>query len=145
MQRRVIEVRDVPDVEVERPERQRDERMGQDAQPLDHLEAKHRAKDLAGQPEHEAERREVAEDHVLRHVEEEEMLLAERVDRRVEREHDERDAGPERGAAPTRHRAALSGERPATRVVEERRDDRGDDLERFERPGREERRRIHVA
>ena len=119
--------------------------MREDAQPLDHLEAQHRAQDLAGQPEHEAERREVAEDHVLRHVEEEEVLLAERVDRRVEREHDERDPGPEHPPAPARHRAALPGERPAARVVEERRDDRGDDLERLERPGREERRGIHVA
>ena len=39
-----------------------------------------------GEPGDEAERREVAEDHVLAHVHEEEVLLAERVDRRVERD-----------------------------------------------------------
>jgi hypothetical protein len=73
------------------------------------------------------------------------VLLAERVDRRVEREHDERDARPERDAAPARHRATLRGQRAAAPVIEQRRDDRGNDLERLERPGREERRGIHVS
>ena len=53
---------------------------------------------------------------MLRHVEEEEVLLAERVDRRVEREHDERDPGPEHRPAPAGHRAARAGERAAARV-----------------------------
>ena len=69
--------------------------MREHAQPLDRPQREHRPQHLPGQPEHEAERREVAEDHVLRHVHEEEVLLAERVDRRVERQHDERDPRPE--------------------------------------------------
>src|SRR4029077_907499 len=72
------------------------------------------------------------------------MLLTEGVDRRVEREHDEHDPRPERDAPPARHRPALRRERPAAREIEQRRDDRRDDLKRLERPGREKRRGIHV-
>ena len=102
----------MPDVEVDRPDRQRDERMGEHAQPLDARGSASTGRRIGpGQPGDEAERREVAEDHVLQHVDEEEVLLAERVDRRVEREHDERDPGPEARLPPDRRpagRAAAS-------------------------------------
>ena len=81
----------MPEVEIDRPQRQRDQRMGEHTQPFDHAQRKDRPQDLSRHPDDEAERREIAEQHVLHHVHEEEVLLAERVDRRVEREHDERD------------------------------------------------------
>src|SRR5205085_2946352 len=104
------------------------------------FELQHRPQDLAVQPEYEAERREVAEDHVLRHVEEEEVLLAERVDRRVERQHDETDPGPKEPSPPRRYRPALRRERPRSPQVEARRDDGRHHLERLERPRAEKRR-----
>ena len=95
MERSVVEERDMPEVEVGRPHRQRDERVREHTQALDELELQHRTQDRPRQPDHEAQRREVAQDDVLEHVHEEEMLLAEVVDRRVEREDDEPDSRPE--------------------------------------------------
>src|SRR5207302_5251738 len=78
-----------------------------------------------------------------RHVEEEEVLLAEGVDRRVEREDDEHDPRPEAEPPPARHGAALARQRPRAAEVEERHDHRRDDLQRLERPGGEQRRGSH--
>jgi len=71
------------------------------------------------------------------------VLFAERVDRRVEREHHERDAGPERGAPPDRDGLPAPRERPRPTEVEDRRQGGGDQLERLEGPGTEKRRRVH--
>ena len=81
VQRRLVEVRQMPDVEVERPERQRDQRMAEDAQPADVGQRQHGPQDRPGQPRHDQQRRQVADDDVLDHVHEQELLLAERVDR----------------------------------------------------------------
>ena len=121
VERGLVEDGEVPDVEVDRPERQRDERVGQDAQPLDRLQREHGPQHRPREPRDEAERREVAEEDVLAHVDEEEVLLAELVDRRVERDHDERDPEPEHELPPTRHRAPAPGEVARPPQVEERR------------------------
>ena len=80
-ERRLVHERQVPEIEVERPDRQRNERVGQIAEPLCGLVGEHRPEHRPGQAGDEAERRQVAEDHVLAHVNEEEILLAELVDR----------------------------------------------------------------
>ena len=67
---------------------------------------------------HDAERAEVAEQEVLDHVEREGLLLAERCDRRDERDRHERDAQAEEGGAPARHRRAAPRQRPGALGVE---------------------------
>ena len=81
---------------------------------------------------------------VLQHVDEEEVLLAERVDRRVEREHDERDPGPEARLRQPATGLAAGGERLRAAEVEHRDDHRRHDLQRIERPRAKERRRVHA-
>ena len=111
--------------------------MGEDAQLLDHAEREHRPQDLSRQARHEAERREIAEQHVLRHVHEEEVLLAERVDRRVERQDDEPDPRPEAELPPTGHGPAVACQRLRAPEVQQRDDHGRDDLKRLEGPGTE--------
>ena len=81
MERRLVHKRDVPEVEVQRPEGQRDERMGQEAEAPHAGQGQHRPEDRPGETRNEGERCEVAEEDVLDHVDEEELLLAERIDR----------------------------------------------------------------
>ena len=71
---------------------------------------------------------------MLRHVQEEEVLLAERVDRRVEREHDERDPRPEARPLPAGDRPPLARQRPRPAQVEHRDDHRRHHLQRPEVP-----------
>ena len=94
------EEREVPDDEVHRPERQRDERMGEEAERPDRAHGEDRAEQRAGEPGDDAERPEIAEQQVLDHVEREGLLFPERGDRRDERDGDEKDAEPEEGRAP---------------------------------------------
>src|SRR5436309_10574588 len=54
----VVEERDVPDVQVERPQRQRDEWVREHAEALDRAEGEDRAQDLPTQTHDEEERRE---------------------------------------------------------------------------------------
>ena len=100
----------VPDVEVERPERQRDERMRR-ARAAGRVAAARSTGRSIGpvRPGHHRERREVAEHDVLDHVEEQELLLAERVDRRGERENERARARPE---APTAARPEPASRAP---------------------------------
>ena len=83
---RLVEKRQVPDVEIDRPERECDERVGEHPQSLDRPERQQRPQDGAGRAGEQAERREIADQHVLEHVEAEELLLADRGDRRRERD-----------------------------------------------------------
>ena len=80
VQRRLVHERDVPEHKVVSPERQGHRRMGQKAEAVDPVEAQQRLKHRPRQPDHEAERREIADQDVLEHVHEEE-LGGERVDR----------------------------------------------------------------
>ena len=132
--RGVVEKRDVPDVEVDRPERQRDERMREHAQLLDRPQRQHGPEHRPGQTRDEAERRQIAQQDVLTHVDEEEVLLAERVDRRVERHDHERDPEPEEELAPARHRLPAPREGAAAPQVGVRGKERGHELERLEVP-----------
>ena len=63
--------------------------MREEAQGANRPHGEHRPQNRAGQPGDDAERREVAEQEVLDHVERERLLLAERRDRRDERDRDE--------------------------------------------------------
>jgi len=137
VERRLVEKRQVPGVEADRPHGQRDERVRQDAQRVD--DAEDRAQHRPRQPRDEAEGREVAEDHVLEHVREEELLLAEGVERRGEREDDEGDPEPEEAAAPAGHGRTAASERAGAARVEDAGEHGGRELERVERPAREQR------
>ena len=72
--RGLVEPRNVPDVEVDRPERQRDQWVREDQVAKTHAALKRQQR--TGEAEHECERREVAEDDVLEHVNPEQLLLA---------------------------------------------------------------------
>ena len=94
---RLVEERQMPDVEVHRPERQGDQRIGEEAQAVQ--EGERRPQDRACQPREQRERREISEQDVLQHVEAEE-LFAERMDRADERDEEQRDAGREESDPP---------------------------------------------
>ena len=138
-ERGLVEVRQVPEVEVHRPQRPGHERVGEHAQPVNPLVGEQRTKQRARQPGDDGQRRELPEQHVLRHVHEEELLLAPRVEGREERKGDERQAEPERPAAPGGDGRSATRERPRTAVVEEAGEGDGDDCERIERPARQQR------
>ena len=138
-ERSLVEVRQVPEVEVDRPQRPGHERVGEHAQPVNPLVGEERTKQRARQPGDDRQRRELSEQHVLRHVHEEELLLAPRVERREERKGDERQADPERPAAPGGDGRSATRERPCAAVIEEAAEGDGDDCERIERPARQQR------
>ena len=77
VQRRRVQERDVPHVEIDRPDRQRDQRMREKTQPIDRPQREHRPEHRPGQAGDEAQRCEIAEQDVLEHVHEEEVLFAE--------------------------------------------------------------------
>ena len=135
-ERGLPEVRQVPEKEVHRPDGQRDERVGEEAQGSNRPHGQNRTQKRAGQPGDDAERPEVAEQEVLDHVERERLLLAEGRDRRDERNRDERDAEAEQEGAPASHGRAAPRERPGPPGVEQRTDRQRDELERLEGPGR---------
>ena len=91
----------MPDVEVHRPERQSDQRIGEETQAVE--KGERRPQDRPGQAGKERERREISEQDVLEHVEAEE-LLAERMHRAHERDQENRDPGCEERDPPARYR-----------------------------------------
>jgi hypothetical protein len=109
-QRALVQRRQVPDVEVRGPERQCDERMPEHTQPLDRLHGEHGPKQRPGQAGDESQRGQVAQQHVLDHVEGE-SPLSQLLERRRERNGDEQQAEREHDDAPPRHRRAARGER----------------------------------
>ena len=133
-ERGLPEGRHVPEVEVDRPERERDEGMRQEAERAHRAQREERPEDRSGEPRDDAERCEVAEQQVLHHVERERLLLAERRDRRDERDDEEADAEREEEVAPLGDRRALARKRPGPLPVERRSDRDRDELERLERP-----------
>ena len=111
VQSALVEKGQVPDREIGRPHRQRDQRMREHAQAVDDPQAQER---LQHRPRHaydETERGEVAEQDVLDHVHEQEFLLAEVVDRRDEGDQDEPDSRPEQEPPPARHGRPAAAER----------------------------------
>ena len=69
--------------------------MCEDAQLPEHGQREHRPQERTGQRGDERERREVAEQDVLDHVDGEQVLLAVRVDRRDECDEEQDDRQPE--------------------------------------------------
>jgi hypothetical protein len=80
---------------------------------------------------------------VLDHVHEQELLLAELVDRRDERDENEEEARAEAPDAPRGDRRARRAQRPDPPRLEQANEQRGDDLQRLEVPTGQERRRFH--
>jgi len=94
---RVVERRDVPETEGDCPERERDERMREEARPLDPSEGQERAQQRSREAEHDEQRGKVADHDVLRHVDGEQPRLADRIERGDERERQRREPGEEAG------------------------------------------------
>src|SRR5262249_27259711 len=84
--------------------------------------------------------RQVAEEDVLDHVEAQELLLPEGVERRRERDEEERHARAERPDAPSRRSGAAAAKRADAPRVEAGNGGERDELQRLERPARQERR-----
>ena len=133
---RLVEHRQVPEVQVRRPERQRDGGVREHPQPLDRPQREQRPQDRAGEPGEEAERREVADQDVLQHVEAEELLLADRRDRRGEGEHEQRNPEREQQDPPERQGRAAAPQRSRPHRIGHRRDRHRRELQRIDRPAR---------
>jgi hypothetical protein len=133
---RLVEERQVPDIEVHSPDRQRDDRIREEAQRVH--ERERRPQDRSREPGEERERRKVAEQHVLQHVEAEE-LLADRVNGRDKRDEQECDAGRKEPDPPAGDRRSARSQRGHATRVEHRDEDDRDDLQRVERPARVDR------
>ncbi len=139
----LVHERDVPEDEVESPEGQRNGGMGQEAKLVDEPEPEQRLQHRTGQADDETERRQIADQNVLEHVHEQE-LGREGVDRRDQREQDERKAEPEDQTPPGGHRRAAAVQRPRALPVEERQERRGHELPGLERPARQQRRPVRA-
>ena len=117
-QRRLIQRGQMPDVEVDRPARDRDHRVREYAQPSDRLDPQQRREQWSREPEDDQQRREIADQQVLDHVGHE-QLVGELVDRRAERDCEHDQAGRVAPLAPARDRPAVARERAHARVVRE--------------------------
>ena len=117
MQRRLVEAGRVPDVEVDGPQRQRDQWVGEELQPVDGPDAQDRREDRPGEPEDEQQRGDVAEQQVLAHVGDEQLLgeIVERADEGHEHDHE---AAVEADLPPPRRRPPLAAQRPHARAVQ---------------------------
>ena len=93
----------------------------------------------AGEPEDDEQRRDVADHDVLDHVHEQELLLADRVDRRDEHEDEEAEAGSVAPPAPGCGRRAAGCERVDAAVVGVPEEREARELDRIERPARQRR------
>ena len=106
----------MPDVEVDRPEDDRDHRVGEHPQLGDDPDPQHRGEHRPGNPEHQQQRGDVADQQVLGHVRDE-QLVGELVDRRAERDGEDEQARGEADPAPQGHRTALVGQPAGPHVV----------------------------
>ena len=129
-ERDVVDAAEVDDVPADEPDRQRDGRPRHErerpAAPGGDRTAHGRR-----EPEDEERRRPVGDDHVLQQVEEHEVVDRDRLERRVQRSHDEDDAGRERRRVPDA--GPLAAPRAA---VGDQRHDAEDDEQRLERERR---------
>jgi hypothetical protein len=83
--------------------------VGEHAQAVEQADAQHRREHRAGQPEHDQERGEVAQQQVLDHVRVQPFLTGHA--QRGEREEDHHEPGVEARHAPARGRVPGGGER----------------------------------
>ena len=135
----------MPEHEVRRPDRERDERVREDAQAHHARQREDRAEHRPGEPGEKAQRREIAEQQVLRHVEREELLLCDDRDRRRECDHEERQTEGEERDPPSRHRLVAAGKCPCPHAVGDADEDDRCELEQVERPARQQRRLVHAV
>ena len=137
LERRVVQRRDVPEVDQAEPEDEPGQRVRERAErALDALQpARGRAHDHAAEREQEEQRRDVAEQDVLEHVGREEVVLAEAVDRGGEGREQREDRAGE---------ARAPGARPAPRPPASlaRRRGSATDVDRHEHRDRRQDRRI---
>ena len=127
----VVDRRDVPEEEVDRPQRQRHRRVGEDPEAVEDADREDRLQQRPGQPEHEQQGGDVADQQVLGHVGDH-QLVGDVTDRREQGDRDHEQAGGEADLAPERHRPAprREGHRPLR--VERRGDRHRDQLQRRE-------------
>ena len=123
-----IEGGDVPDVEVGRPKRQGDERMGEVAKPAEPPVREQRLKQRARQAEHDQQRADVRDQQVLRHVAEQQLLTDVRQGREERRRRQHKAAG-EAEDPPGRDRPALPREGQGAKGIRGADDRESDDLE----------------
>ena len=130
----LVQKREVPEIEIRRPDRQRHERVREHPQTLDGPEREQRPQHRPRKPGEQAERCEVADQDVLEHVEAEELLLADRSDGGGEREQKQRDPQPEEKDPVAGHGrpAAMQGASPHR--VRDRCEQDGRELQRVESP-----------
>ncbi len=100
----------MPEREVRGPDRERDEGVREHAQAADRADGEERAQQRPVQPREREERREVDQEHVLEHVEGE-VLLAERVHRRGDRDEQRPEPRGERRQPPARDGMATAAQR----------------------------------
>ena len=117
----------MPDVEVDGPQRQRDQRVGEELQPVDGPDAQDRREDRPGEAEDEQQRGDVAEQQVLAHVGDEQLLgeVVERADEGHEHDHE---AAVEADLPPRRRRPPLAAQRPHARAVQPGDEEEGKEL-----------------
>ncbi len=138
----VVDRRDVPEVEVDRPQREGDERVGEDLEPVEGADREERLQQRAGQPEDDQQRGDVADQQVLDHVGEH-QLVGDVADRAEERDRDRQQAGAEAELAPERHAPARPGESQHPVPVEDAGEGDRHDLDRHERAGDVGERQLH--
>ena len=102
---RVVHRAEVHDVPADEPDRQRHLRPRDPREPGSAARRDPRAH-RGGEADQEERRRPVGDHHVLEQVEEDEVLDRDRPERRVQRDHDERDAGAEAPCPPAPARAS---------------------------------------
>ena len=73
--RRLIQHRDVPDVEIDGPERQREQRVRQVSYPPEPAVGEQRLKERPGQAEDDQQGAQIAHQQVLDHVDEDELVV----------------------------------------------------------------------
>ena len=130
----LVEERQVPEIEIRRPDRQRHDRVREHAQALDGPEREQRPQHRPREPGEQAERCEVADHDVLEHVEAEELLLADRSDRGGEREQEQHDPQPEEEDPVAGHRRPAATQGASPHRVRDRSEQDGRELQRVESP-----------
>ena len=131
---RLVEERQVPEIEIRRPDRQRHDRIREHAQTLDGPEREQRPQHRPREPGEQEERCEVADQDVLEHVEAEELLLADRGDGRGEREQEQRDPEREKEDSIAGHGRPAAAQRARPHRVRNRGEEDGRELQRIESP-----------
>jgi hypothetical protein len=106
---RLVEDRNVPQVEVRGPQREGDERVGERAQPAKPSLGEQRLQQRAGEPEHDQQRGEVPDQQVLAHVGDD-QLVADLGAGGDQRRDDQGEAGEEARLPQRAHRATLMPE-----------------------------------